>query len=270
MLLISEESPSPYDDEEESFADWFYSSLLEEVADEIIEAIKPTVQSDNIRRSIAQYIEKLIQTHFLDSHRSPPQVFLFGSVPLKTYLPDGDMDLTVFASSFTPRDLCNILREEEKSPDRMFHIRNVRFIAAEVEVIKCFVDNIPVDICFFKSGEGGLHSLLFLQRVDEMIGRDELFKRSVLLIKAWCFYESRILGSSHSLLSTFGLEIMILHVLNYAKDLISGPFSVSIHRYNFRLPEKKYLHLNFPGHEICRFYACFWSTTVTSTGISSV
>lgn len=227
MLLISEESPLGYDDREKISSEWSSSSLLEEVANKIIETIKPTVQSDYIRRNIAEYIEKLINTHFLDSNQNPPKVFLFGSVPLKTYLPDGDLDLTVLAPLSTPQDLCNVLQEAEKILDNKFRIRNVRFIAAEVPVIKCFVDDIPVDICFFKSGEGGLHALLFLEKVDVLIGRDELFKRSVLLIKAWCFYESRILGSSHSLLSTFGLEIMILHVVNYAKDLISGPFSVS-------------------------------------------
>jgi hypothetical protein len=27
--------------------------------------------------------------------------------------------------------------------------------------------------------------------VDELLGKDHLFKRSLLLIKAWCMYESR-------------------------------------------------------------------------------
>ncbi|KAE8714447.1 hypothetical protein F3Y22_tig00110195pilonHSYRG00023 [Hibiscus syriacus] len=32
--------------------------------------------------------------------------------------------------------------------------------------------------------------------VDRLIGKNHLFKRSIILIKAWCYYESRIWGSS--------------------------------------------------------------------------
>ncbi|KAG8481075.1 hypothetical protein CXB51_025809 [Gossypium anomalum] len=31
--------------------------------------------------------------------------------------------------------------------------------------------------------------------VDQLIGKDHLFKRSIILIKAWCYYESRILAA---------------------------------------------------------------------------
>lgn len=63
-------------------------------------------------------------------------------------------------------------------------------------------------------------------QADELIGREHLFKRSVLLLKGWCFYESRILGSAHGLISTYGLQIMVLFIFNLFNSSIKGPFSV--------------------------------------------
>ena len=37
--------------------------------------------------------------------------------------------------------------------------------------------------------------------VDKLVGRGRLFKRAIILIKAWCYNESRILGSHHGLIA---------------------------------------------------------------------
>lgn len=65
------------------------------------------------------------------------QVFLFGSVPLKTYLPDGDIDLTVLTPQDKEEDLanalCSMLRGEDKESD--FHVTDVQYIQAQVCLI---------------------------------------------------------------------------------------------------------------------------------------
>lgn len=65
-----------------------------------------------------------------------PQVFPFGSVPLKTYLPDGDIDLTLFDGSNSDgnlvHDVFSIIRAQENSEDAKFEIRDVQYINAEV------------------------------------------------------------------------------------------------------------------------------------------
>ena len=41
-------------------------------------------------------------------------------------------------------------------------------------------------------------------------------------VKAWCYYESRLLGAHHGLLSTYALETMVLYIFNiYRKELES-------------------------------------------------
>ena len=39
-------------------------------------------------------------------------------------------------------------------------------------------------------------------------------------MKAWCYYESRLLGAHHGLISTYALETMVLYIFNvFHKEL---------------------------------------------------
>jgi hypothetical protein len=63
--------------------------------------------------------------------------FTFGSVPLKTYLPDGDIDVTAFGNSEELKEIwANLVRDalerEEKSENAEFHVKEVQYIQAEV------------------------------------------------------------------------------------------------------------------------------------------
>ncbi|TYH94534.1 hypothetical protein ES332_A12G047900v1 [Gossypium tomentosum] len=99
---------------------------------------------------------------------------------------------------------------------RKFSFEEVNHFMAEqlavVKIVKCTVSDIPVDISFNQTA--GLSALCFLEKVDQLIGKDHIFKRSNILIKAWCYYESRILGAHHGLISTYALETMILYIIN--------------------------------------------------------
>ena len=63
--------------------------------------------------------------------------------------------------------------------------------------------------------------------MDILIGRDHLFKRSIILVKAWCYYESRILGAHHGLISTYGLETLVLYVFHIFHPDLHSPLHVS-------------------------------------------
>ena len=76
------------------------------------------------------------------------QVFTFGSVPLKTYLPDGDIDVTAFSNSEELKEIwANLVRDalerEEKSENDEFHVKEVQYIQAEVFF------NVTIPACFF-------------------------------------------------------------------------------------------------------------------------
>lgn len=133
----------------------------------------------------------------------------------------------------------------------------------QVKIIKCLVENIVVDISFNQLG--GLCTLCFLEEVnffgctmipefvrgsicnlskyflpllflltknlvaqiDQVINHDHLFKRSIILIKAWCYYESRILGAHHGLISTYALEILVLYIFHVFNNSFAGPLEVT-------------------------------------------
>lgn len=64
------------------------------------------------------------------------QVFPFGSVPLKTYLPDGDIDLSAFGGlnveEALASDVCSVLEREAHNMAAKFVVKDVQLIRAEV------------------------------------------------------------------------------------------------------------------------------------------
>ncbi|KAK8918361.1 hypothetical protein KSP39_PZI021987 [Platanthera zijinensis] len=193
---------------------------------ELINRIQPNEESEKSRKAIADYIQSLIGKCF------SCQVFIFGSVPLKTNLPDGDIDLTLISNDKNLKDtwtdkVYQVLKEEEKNENAEFRLKEVQQIVAGVKVIKCLVESIVVDISFNQIG--GLGTLCFLEEMDRFINQDHLFKRSVILIKAWCYYESRILGAHHGLISTYALETLILYIFHVFDNSFTGPLEVLYH-----------------------------------------
>ena len=49
----------------------------------------------------------------------------------------------------------------------------------------------------------------------------------VAQVKAWCYYESRLLGAHHGLISSYALETMVLYVINIYHRQLASPFDVS-------------------------------------------
>ena len=42
-------------------------------------------------------------------------------------------------------------------------------------------------------------------------------------VKAWCYYESRLLGAHHGLISTYALETMVLYIFNLYHTQLHSP-----------------------------------------------
>ena len=109
-------------------------------------------------------------------------------------------------------------------------------------------------------------------QVDQLFGRDHLFKRSIILIKAWCYYESRILGANMGLFSTYALSILVLYIINLFHSSLSGPLSV-ITLISLELQHR--LQLIYAKDEIKviffnRFSTSSWITMVHSIGATTV
>ncbi|KAL5740237.1 hypothetical protein ACOSQ2_029417 [Xanthoceras sorbifolium] len=199
-----------------------YWQRAEEATQGIISQVQPTIVSEERRKAVIDYVQRLIRNYL------GCEVFPFGSVPLKTYLPDGDIDLTAFGGlnveEALANDVCSVLEREDQNRAAEFVVKDAQLIRAEVKLVKCLVQNIVVDISFNQLG--GLCTLCFLEQVDRLIGKDHLFKRSIILIKAWCYYESRILGAHHGLISTYALETLVLYIFHLFHSSLNGPLAV--------------------------------------------
>ncbi|KAF8656566.1 hypothetical protein HU200_060627 [Digitaria exilis] len=193
--------------------------VAEAAAGEVVLRVHPTVEAERRRQDVIGYLERLIGSTV------GCEVFAFGSVPLRTYLPDGDADITVLGntwlnSSFID-DVRSVLESEQENCDAEFKVTGVHFINAEVKLMKCVVENIVVDVSFNQIG--GVSTFCFLELVDRQVGKNHLFKRSIMLIKAWCYHESRILGAHHGLISTYALETLVLYIFNMFHKSLHGP-----------------------------------------------
>jgi len=131
------------------------------------------------------------------------------------------------------------------------------------------------------------HFNITCMQVDRLVGKNHLFKRSIILIKAWCYYESRILGAHHGLISTYALETLILYIFHLFHCSLNGPLAVRFRGINSGLCLcffnwniavcMQYLHvckLQCSMHSwtiefaciFCRFSTDFWSTSASLTG----
>ncbi|KAK9809872.1 hypothetical protein WJX72_000706 [[Myrmecia] bisecta] len=226
--MASSASPEPKD----AAATTSGTAVIDARVEALLKGIKPAQASEHRRHQVAQFVRSLIIRCFHRDHEV--EAFMFGSVPLKTYLPDGDIDLSVFQSKGSSlRDtwanrLAAVLEDEQHNQHAPLRVRDVQVIHAEVKLLKCLVDNIVVDISF--ETLGGLCTVTFLESIDRRIGRGHLFKRSIILVKAWCYYESRLLGAHHGLISTYALETMVLYIFNMYHEELASPLQV-LHKF---------------------------------------
>ena len=51
-----------------------------------------------------------------------------------------------------------------------------------------------------------------------------IFRRTLLLIKAWCCYEGHLMGSNVGLMASYTLEILVIYVFNLHYEFIYNEF----------------------------------------------
>ena len=95
-----------------------------------------------------------------------------------------------------------------------------------------------------------------------------------MLVKAWCYHESRILGAHHGLISTYALETLVLYIFNMFHKSLHGPVEVNFTNPSFVLLLAscfmQYVNLIFcilPAL-FDRPFIGFWNILVSLTGTS--
>eukprot|EP01041_Mallomonas_annulata_P000150 gene150-252_t len=202
------------------------TDIIENEIDLFIYQISPKAVTNKRRNDVFEFLDDILR-------RSIPNCksILSGSFPLRSYLPESDMDIVLLTSRRDAQDdsepiltiftaLCQAVVMSSKT-GRLFPdmtIRNIEFVNARTRLAHCVVNNLSVDITVNQTG--ALSTAAFLEECDRVIGGNHMFKRSLLLIKAWCLHESAryggtsILGSKGGMLSSYALSVLILYLFN--------------------------------------------------------
>ena len=57
---------------------------------------------------------------------------------------------------------------------------------------------------------------------DEHINNTSLFKRTLLLIKSWAYYEGNLIGSNIGLMASYAIEVLVIYIFNNYSHLFTS------------------------------------------------
>ena len=232
-----------------------YKKIEDLFVDFILNKIGPNTERENERNnnlSIVQTIILNILTKRLPDYNS--YVLPYGSFPIKTYLKNADIDITIVFESKAekkilidlPTDLIDktitIIKDEleRHSKEQSFElISEIKFIKADIRLLKCKIGSINIDISI--NNFAGLYKILFISYIEKQLeiqfnkhslfndnsfkeNKINIFRRVILLIKGWCFYEGNLMGSNVGLMASYTLEILIIYFFNLYYDEINNEF----------------------------------------------
>ena len=170
------------------------------------------------------YIYKLIKAAIYRAlEKRLIKVTVYGSLPLRTFLTEGDIDITVIT---TPEDFdipAYFLQKIKLQLIKELPITNTQEICAEVAILKFKVFDLSIDISINQIG--GVRTLIFLEEICRLYPK-HLLKKSIILCKAWGTHYSRVLGSMHGLLATYALEVLVVFIINTFPEVRTSPMQV--------------------------------------------
>jgi DNA polymerase sigma len=86
----------------------YYIKIENKLTDYLLDTLGPNVNTDKEREEKFLHIKKVIEKAFENDNTILPHIYCFGSFPLKTYLTDSDLDITIiFEDRETKNIICN-------------------------------------------------------------------------------------------------------------------------------------------------------------------
>lgn len=82
-----------------------FSKLENLFVEHILNLIGPNRANDYDRNEKLFIIRNIIQSALINEHNIIPHIFCYGSFPMKTYLPDSDMDITIILEDKTTQSI---------------------------------------------------------------------------------------------------------------------------------------------------------------------
>ena len=232
-----------------------YEKIEELFVDYILRTIGPNDETEKERNKCLELIKGIIAENLVKELTDYIiYVIPYGSFPVKSYLKDADIDITICLwSKINKRMLVDIpnshidkimlsLKEEFENKNKeldMELISDIQVITADIRLIKCKIGNINIDISI--NNFAGLYKIIFINLLEDQIkiklnnlsiynnstysqNKRNLFRRTFLLIKGWFLYEGKLMGSNIGLMATYTLEILVLYLFNFYFNEINNEF----------------------------------------------
>ena len=232
-----------------------YKKIEELFVDFILGIIGPNEERERERNSNLSIVKDII-TRIL-TKKLPDyitHVLPYGSFPIKTYLKDADIDITIFFESKLDKKILNdlsnykiekvisLIKDEidKQNRESSFELfTDIKIIKADIRLLKFKIGSISVDVSI--NNFAGLFKIIFFNYIQNQFdlqfnkkklfsdnsykdSKINIFKRTLLLIKGWCFYEGKLLGSNVSLLASYTLEVLVIFLFNIHYDDIQNEF----------------------------------------------
>ena len=234
-----------------------YKKIEELFVDFILDIVGPNTERENERNINFSIIKNIIINKFnINFPDYNIYILPYGSFPTKTYLKNADIDITIFFEEKSsqkilidiPLELINktfmtIKNSLEKyNKESSFELfSDIKIILADIRLLKCKMGSISLDISV--NNFSGMYKILFIDYIEDELktqfnkhnlfydssyssNKINIFRRSLLLIKSWCFYEGNLMGSNIGLMANYTLEILVIYIFNLHYDYIYNEFDI--------------------------------------------
>ena len=232
-----------------------YNKIEELFVDFILDITGPTLERESERSVNLKIVEGIITKIFqIKLPDFTTYLLPYGSYPIKTYLKNADIDITIFFESKIdkkilielPLELINkailLIKDEferynKESSFELFS--EIKIIMADIRLLKCKIGTISLDISI--NNFSGLYKIVLIDYIENQFktqfnknnlflessysdNKLNIFRRTLLLIKAWCSYEGNLMGSNIGLMASYTLEILVIYIFNNYYEYIYNEF----------------------------------------------
>ena len=232
-----------------------YNKIEELFVDFVLDITGPTLERESERSVNLKIVEGIITKIFqIKLPDFTTYLLPYGSYPIKTYLKNADIDITIFFESKIdkkilielPLELINkailLIKDEferynKESSFELFS--DIKIIMADIRLLKCKIGTISLDISI--NNFSGLYKIVLIDYIENQFktqfnknnlflessysdNKLNIFRRTLLLIKAWCSYEGNLMGSNIGLMASYTLEILVIYIFNNYYEYIYNEF----------------------------------------------
>ena len=232
-----------------------YKKIEELFVDFILDLTGPTPELEE-ERVVKFETTKNIIINKLNSNYPYHNTYIlpYGSFPMKVYLKNADIDITIILQSKDEKKIImemeiefinhilKLIKEEFEKYNKNANctlFSELKIIMADVPLLKGKIGNISLDISV--NNFSGIYKVILIEYLENQLkngfnrlnlfsdnsfcnNKIQIFRRTLILIKSWCLFEGNLMGSNIGLMASYALEILVIFMFNLYYDKIYNEF----------------------------------------------